>query len=216
VGPVVKYSHTRLPATTLIAQEPPYGSQGFGQAGVRLGFELDRRNRRSVPSRGFLIEGEGSYYPPVWSVDEAFGAVRAVATSYVPVPLPLEPVFAFRAGGAKVWGRYPFQEAATIGGTESVRGLRRQRYAGDASLYGSAELRLRLWRHEGTVPFRLGVFGLTDVGRVFLSGESSERWHSAVGGGLWVSLAKPENTASLAFANSEGHLRLYFQAGFTF
>ena len=66
------------------------------------------------------------------------------------------------------------------------------------------------------MPLRLGVFGLTDVGRVFLSGESSERWHSAVGGGVWVSLAKPENTPSLAFAHSEGHLRLYFQGGFTF
>jgi hypothetical protein len=216
VGPVVKYAHTRLSGTTLVAQERPYGSEGFGQAGVRLGLELDRRNRKSVPSRGFLIAAEGSYYPPVWSVDEAFGAVHAVATSYLPVPLPLDPVFAFRAGGARVWGRYPLQEAATIGGTESVRGLRRQRYTGDASLYANAELRLRLVGREGTLPLGVGVFGLTDVGRVFVSGESSERWHSGFGGGLWVSLAKPENTASLAFARSEGHLRLYFQAGFTF
>jgi hypothetical protein len=216
VGPVVKYSHTRLSGTTLVAQQRPYGSEGFGQAGVRLGLELDRRNRRSAPSRGFLIAAEGSYYPPVWSVDDSFGAVNAVATSYVPVPLPLDPVFAFRAGGARVWGRYPFQEAATIGGTDSVRGLRRQRYTGDASLYGNAELRLRLVGGEGTLPFRLGIFGLADVGRVFLSGESSERWHSALGGGLWVSLAKPENSASVAFAHSEGHVRVYLQAGFTF
>jgi Omp85 superfamily domain len=216
VGPVVKYAHTRLSTGTLVAQERPYGSEGFGQAGIRLGFDLDRRNRRSVPSSGFRIEAEGSYYPAVWSVEEDFGAVHAVATSYMPVPLPLEPVFAFRVGGARAWGRYPFQEAATIGGTESVRGLRRQRYTGDGSLYGSAELRLRLFHHEGTLPLRLGVFGLTDAGRVFFSGESSERWHTALGGGLWVSVVKPENTASLAFAHSEGHLRLYFQAGFTF
>ncbi len=216
VGPVVKYADTRLSGTTLVAQDRPYGSDGFGQAGVRLALELDRRNRRSAPSAGYMIAAEGSFYPPIWSTTEAFGTVHAVATSYIPVPLPLEPVFAFRAGGARVWGVYPFHEAATIGGTDSLRGLRRQRYAGDASLYGNAELRLRLLRLGGALPFQLGVFGLTDVGRVFVDDESSQVWHSAVGGGLWLSVAKPENTASIAFARSEGILRVYFQAGFTF
>src|SRR5262249_13244424 len=40
----------------------------------------------------------------------------------------------------------------TIGGPDSVRGLREQRYSGDASLYGNVELRLRLFNHEGSLP----------------------------------------------------------------
>jgi hypothetical protein len=216
VGPVVKYADTRLRDTTLVGLARPYGSLGFGQAGVRMALALDRRDDASAPSRGFLISGEGSVYPAVWSVTDLFGQVRGFATAYLGAPLPLAPVLAVRAGGARVWGVYPFHEAATIGGPDSVRGLPPQRYAGDASLYGNAELRLRLFAHEGTMPVRAGVFGLADAGRVFLVGETSDRWHSGFGAGLWVSAMKPGNTASLSFARSEGDLWIYLQVGFSF
>ena len=35
------------------------------------------------------------------------------------------------------------------------------------------------------------MFGLADVGRVFLDGESSDRWHAACGGGIWLSWLEP-------------------------
>jgi hemolysin activation/secretion protein len=115
-----------------------------------------------------------------------------------------------------VFGRYPFQEAAFIGGAETLRGLRPQRYAGDASAYASAEVRLRLGNVRIPLPSEFGLFGLVDVGRVFASGESTGRLHRGVGGGVWVSVLRPENTVSLAFARSEGETRLYFRTGFGF
>ena len=60
------------------------------------------------------------------------------------------------------------------------------RYAGDAAAYGSVELRLALGRMKLVLPADFGVFGLADGGRVFLDGESSDRWHGAVGGGVWL------------------------------
>ncbi len=70
-------------------------------------------------------------------------------------------------------------------------------------------------RDRALVP-RFGVFGLADVGRVFLEGESSDRWHTALGGGVWIAVADPKNLASLAVVTSEGHVRFYVQGGFTF
>jgi hypothetical protein len=35
------------------------------------------------------------------------------------------------------------------------------------------------------LPFRYGLVGLADVGRVFVSGESSSKWHAAYGG-IWL------------------------------
>ena len=35
-------------------------------------------------------------------------------------------------------------------------------------------------------------------------------------GGIWVAFLKPDNTLSLAAARSEGHVRIYFNAGFAF
>ena len=61
-----------------------------------------------------------------------------------------------------------------------------------------------------------GVFGLADVGRVFLDGESSSRWHTGVGGGVWLAFVKRANLVSLAVARSEGKIRVYAQAGFMF
>ena len=56
------------------------------------------------------------------------------------VGAPLEPTLALHLGGKRVWGRFPFQEAAYIGDGSTVRLGRANRYGGEASLYGCAEL----------------------------------------------------------------------------
>jgi hypothetical protein len=216
IGPVLKYADTHDSPATLLSLDQPYGAGRFGQLGARLGVRIDRRSLRAGRMTGALLSVEGTVYPAVWSVSETFGSLRAEGVSYVRTPLPLEPTLALRAGGAKLFGRYPFHEAATMGGGENFRGLPRQRYWGDASAYGNAELRLLLVRRERAVVPRFGVFGLADVGRVFLEGESSDRWHTAWGGGVWIAVADPKNLASVAIAASEGHLRFYVQGGFTF
>jgi hemolysin activation/secretion protein len=127
-----------------------------------------------------------------------------------------------RAGGKKVWGRYPFHEAAFLGGPDTVRSLRRERYAGDAAVFGNAELRLPLFRFTLLLPIRVGVLGLADAGRVYLDGESSDKWHKGYGGGVFFSLLKPENTISITAAmdpdatGADRSLRVYFNAGFAF
>jgi hypothetical protein len=159
---------------------------------------------------------EGTVYPSIWSAEETFARIRGEGVAYLPANLPLEPVLALRAGGERLFGRYPFHEAASIGGADSLRGLLRQRYIGDASAWGNAELRLLLFRRDRSLVPRVGAFGLFDVGRVFLDGESSGVWHTGVGAGLFVSLLDPKNVVSVAFARSEGRLAFHLQGGFTF
>jgi hemolysin activation/secretion protein len=130
--------------------------------------------------------------------------------------LPLEPTFVLRVGGQQLFGLYPFREAAFIGGVDTVRGLVRRRYTGDASAYANGELRLLLRRRDGALIPRFGVFSLVDVGRVFLSGEHSRLWHTGVGGGAWISVVDPAYMASLALVHSEGDWMLYLQGGFMF
>ena len=124
---------------------------------------------------------------------------------------------AARAQGKKLWGTYPFAEAAFLGGASSVRGLREDRYAGDASLLGSAELRLYLLRLRFIVPTDFGVFGLTDLGRVFLEGESSNTWRSSFGGGIWLAPLRRTSTLQVSVARaSSGRTALYLGLGFAF
>jgi hypothetical protein len=49
---------------------------------------------------------------------------------------------------------------------------------------------------------------------VFLAGESSDRWHAAGGGGVWLAFLDRAFTFSIAVAKGEERTGLYLQAGF--
>jgi len=115
-----------------------------------------------------------------------------------------------------VWGTYPLHEAAYVGGATTVRGFVEHRFAGDASVYGNVELRFSVAKFFFLVPTEVGLFGLGDAGRVFLSGETSDRWHAAAGGGLWLAFLNRANTVSVAAAHSVEGTRVYVRAGFPF
>jgi hypothetical protein len=216
VGPVFKVAHTHLDEGTFINAFPPYGVGNFGQVGATAEFRLDTRNRERAATRGISAHLGGSFYPAALDVTTAFGEGHAEAKTYLTARIPLRPTLAVRVGGKKLWGTYPFHEAAHIGGPATVRGFREHRFAGDASLYGSVELRLFISKFYLLLPGDWGIFGLGDVGRVYLSGETSDRWHGAVGGGLWFAFITPSSTVSLTWARSvEGPL-IYARAGFGF
>ena len=216
VGPLARFAHTNLDAGTLIDSVRPYGVGHFGQVGAEAEFLVDARDRPRASSRGVWFGLGGSFYPRAWDVTSAFGEGHAEARSYLTARMPLSPTLALRVAGKKVWGSYPLHEAAYIGGATTVRGFTEHRFAGDAALYGSAELRLSVAKFLVLVPGELGVFGLGDAGRVYLSGETSDRWHAAVGGGVWISFLNPTNTISLAAAHSSEGTGLYARAGFAF
>jgi hypothetical protein len=216
VGPFAKFTRTHAPVGGFLDVARPYGTGDFGEAGLNATLTVDRRNVAKAPTRGAYVQVAGDYFPRAWDVLDQFGDVRGQVSTYLGAGGWLRPTLALRAGGKKLWGTFPFHESAFIGGPDTVRGLRRQRYAGDASAFGNAELRLRLGDVKVLVPIDIGVFGLADGGRVWVKGESSDRWHTGVGGGVWFSALKPENTVSFAVARSEGRVRVYFQGGMTF
>jgi hypothetical protein len=216
VGPSLKYVSTDDRPGRFLATINPYGKGKFGELGAEARLLLDTRNRSTAATHGLLLDLGGSVHPAWWDVRETFGEAHGEAAVYLSPPAPLDPTLALRIGGKKLWGAYPFFDAAFIGGPETVRLGRENRYAGDASAYGTAELRVALTRAMIVVPADLGVFGLADAGRVFLAGESSSKWHTAFGGGVWASFLNRANTISVALAASDERTRVYVQAGFGF
>ena len=213
-GPVLKYFATDLDRATLAGQTRPYGAGHFGEVGVEAAMAFDSRDTVGAPTRGVRATVEGSLFPPIWSPTSTFGALRAEAATYLTAPLPLRPTLALRIGAERVWGAYPFEESAIIGGAPTVRGLPAQRFRGDASAYGNAELRLCLTKLTLIVPTQLGIFGLADAGRVWLAGESSDDWHTALGGGMWLAFVNRKATLTFTAARAEGHTVVYIQNGF--
>jgi len=216
-GPIFRYTATdTLAAATFIAATDPYGSGDFTQAGLQASFQVDARDNTGTPSAGYLLVGGTSVYPTFFDVDAgAFGEIHGWAAAYVS-PESGNPTLAVRAGGKKVWGTYPFAESAFLGGATDLRGLQEQRYAGGASLFGSAELRVFLTRVIVVLPMDVGVFGLADIGRVYVEGETSSLWHKGVGGGIWLAPLRRSSTVQISVAQSEGRTGYYAGIGFVF
>jgi hypothetical protein len=217
VGPIMKYVSTDdRPDRFLATLGDVYGAGNFGEVGGALDFQFDTRDRVTAATRGVLLELGGRAYPAVWDADSTFGEVHGMAATYLSVRAPLDPTLALRVGGRKLWGAFPYFESAFIGDPSTVRLGRANRYAGDASAYGTAELRLALGHVLVVLPADIGVFGLADAGRVFLEGESSDEWHTAFGGGLWLAFLDRAYTVSVAAASSDERTGIYVQAGFAF
>jgi hypothetical protein len=217
MGPFLKYASTDNRPDRFLATLPNlYGAGKFGEVGAGFHLRHDSRNRPNGATQGAVLDLGGNVYPPLWDVDNTYGEVHGEASTYLTAHAPLDPTLALRAGGRKVWGRYPYFDAAFIGGASTVRLGKVNRYAGDASAYGSAELRLTVAPVEIILPGDFGVFGLADAGRVFLEGESSDRWHTAYGGGIWISWLDRAYSVSIAVAKGEERTGLYFQGGFGF
>jgi hypothetical protein len=60
----------------------------------------------------------------------------------------------------------------------------------------------------------VGVFAFGDVGRVFEDGESSDKWHRGLGGGVWISPLARTNTISFTVADSKEETLVYLMLGF--
>ncbi|HET7038724.1 MAG TPA: BamA/TamA family outer membrane protein, partial [Gemmatimonadales bacterium] len=207
---------TRTDSGRIIAATLPYGTGTFLQAGALAGIDVDTRDLASNPTRGVTLRLGGRLLPPIGDVDSVYGSVEGQATTYLTAPIPLRPTLALRVGGKYVWGAYPFFEAAFIGDARTARLGHQHRFGGDGAVYGNAELRLRLTRFFVILPGELGVLALADGGRVFLAGESSDTWHTAFGGGLWISVLGPGNVLSAALASSDERTALYLGLGMAY
>lgn len=216
VGPVARLTETEANEDRLIAQTSPYGWGTFRQVGLYADIELDGRDRARAATRGVWLRIGGAVHPRLLDVESTFGEAEAIATAYVTLPALSRPTLAVRLGGRKVWGRYPYADAAFIGDSETVRLGVQRRYAGDAAAWVNTEVRVKLARMMLVVPADVGVSLLHDTGRVWLAGEDSGRWHRSVGAGMWLAFLSPGNTVGITVVRAEGRTGVYAGAGFPF
>ena len=192
LGPVAAYSSPRGDDPTFVDTAPSTGAAISGEVGAHAALLFDRRDHPQYPRHGGLVAVRGTVFPKAWDVESTYGEVNGNVNGYVSAGQWA--TLAVRGGGQKIFGDYPYFHAASLGagGLErgplvgpnyTLRGFRAHRFSGDSSVYGNADLRLRLGRMTLILPAHFGVFGLFDVGRVWYQGEESDTWHTSYGGG---------------------------------
>jgi hemolysin activation/secretion protein len=190
-------------------RDRPLGFDPFWQAGVGARLWLERTENRSNPHRGVRMHASVTAYPGLVGSQDAAGNAAAELKAYLPL-IGDGPYLALRAGGIGAFGDFAAFDAALIGGWSTLRGFKFERFAGDAAAYGGAELRLPITRTVILLRGELGMFGLADLGRVWVDGESADGWHAGVGGGLWFETLG--RAVSIAFASGESD-RVYVKLG---
>ncbi|HYU53373.1 MAG TPA: hypothetical protein VEK37_10530 [Gemmatimonadaceae bacterium] len=220
LGPVVRRTSTDSIANRFITQQRPYGFSTFNQAGLQLQVQYDSRGSPElfdIPGRNVLIhlaEGDrspylwgkirfaASFYPAMLDVRTTYEKLSGVASTYVTAPVFTHPTLALRVGGEKLYGDFPYFDAAFIGGSRSLRTEHGQRFAGDASLYGTTELRVPLVHFPLILPLNVGAIGFVDIARVYVDGESAGGPHKGTGAGLWISFVRPELGVTIMRTNN--------------
>ena len=178
-----------------------FGSAGMTEGGGEVGLVLDTRTGALTSQRGFRFRLAGRHTPAIFSNPHAFSKVHASASASLGGRLITDVFLDLHAAAEKNWGTYPFFDAAFLGGASlpiplaltgmggiPLLGFDANRYAGDAAVGGNAELRIAVGRFLALLPFRYGISGVADVGRVFRAGMPSSTWHNGAGGGLWLAV----------------------------
>ncbi len=111
---------------------------------------------------------------------------------------------------------YEFFQSAYLGGDNGLRGYRNQRFAGKNSFINSNDIRFSLNRNKTfIVPMRLGLYAGLDYGRVWYPEESSSKWYTSRGGGLFVVFAE-SSTLNVGGFNTEEGTYWMLNMGFNF
>ncbi len=214
LGAKGRFTTTSERDTTFVVLSQPYGISDFGEVAATAALELDLRDRPAAPTRGVWAQLTGNYFPAVLSAADsgAFGSVDGFVAGYL---TPFERVtLALRAGGKKVWGTFPFQESAFLGG-DILRGYRDQRFAGDAAVYFNSTLRVHLPGVFALVPNSLGLLGLFDGGSVWYNGVSDGNAHLGYGGGVYFApLKNPQSAVIVGAAGGDDGAVFFLHLGF--
>ena len=191
-----------------------FNAHNYG--GVLLKYIIDSRDNDFKPFRGWHWNTFASYNYDLNGSDDNFFKVGSDISVYLTAYLPLKTTLALRLGGASNFGDYNFYQANYIGGNTNLRGYRKDRFAGDKSIYQNTDLRIKLFNlNTYLLTGDFGILGFNDFGRVWYIQEESDKLHHGYGGGIWLS---PFNLAviSATYGMSNEDALFYVKFGFLF
>lgn len=167
---------------------PEVLSQDAAYYGAWFQYRLRNVDSEVNPNRGVSMKFDLNWDREFDSDDNQFGIGGELAL-YLPLRLfGAKSTLALRGGGGRNDGFYHPVLARTIGGRETVRGLRRDRFTGNSNAFANSELRIQLATAQNPIiPFKLGLIGFYDTGRVWVDNDNTASdWHYGVGGGLFI------------------------------
>lgn len=173
--------------------------------GAEFAMDINSRNNQVLPTRGFVLDAGARQLFGMNSQSNNVTQLRWDMSLFVSI-VPRSPyVLATRFGIYHNFGRFDFTQANYLSGTDNLRGYRRNRFAGRTMAFNNTEFRLKLFDFNTYLfPGAFGLLAFHDIGRVWVDNESSSKWHTGYGGGLWIApVQRFVITASVAHSEEE-------------
>lgn len=176
--------------------------------GARIGYTFQKVDNIYIPEKGIMFYAGAAHANNILMDAVGFNTYNGILQLYIPLIRKFS--ISTRTGITSVSGQPEFYQYASVGGSQTLRGFRRDRFWGKTAFYNSNELRWITDFRSYLANGRIGVFGFVDEGRVWMPGESSDKLHVGYGGGV---LLAPFNkvTMSLALGMSEDGKVLHFR-----
>lgn len=177
-------------------------------AGVRTGYTYQSVDNPVVPEKGMMFFAGGAYTKGLDRPYKDFFTGSGILQLYVPLPGKFS--LSLRAGGTLISGEPEFYQHASIGGSQTLRGYRRDRFWGKYAFYNTNELRWITDVRSYLMNGKAGLIAFVDQGRVWMPGEKSDKMHLGYGGGFLIA---PFNfvTASVSYGVSEEEGRFHIR-----
>lgn len=158
-------------------------------AGVKAGIVFNNLNKEFLPTRGVLFNAELSSLAGLNDDSRQITKLTADMTLHSSFNDPTKIIFVLRLGYGKIFNKnFEYFQALTLGSNNYLRGFTKNRFAGKSILYGSLEVRYRLFfSHSYIIPGDVGVLAFNDIGKARIKDVTSRKWHDSFGGGLYFS-----------------------------
>ena len=185
-------------ARFLVKQTPYNTALTFDKhqfAGAEIFYLFQKLNDSILPMKGVSFLLKGSQTSGLGSLNNSVqkygGELNLLAklTKHIGISV--------KGGGASLSGDPLFYQYNTIGGTRTLRGYQRDRFYGKSTFYNQNELRWVSDVRSHLFNGKIALYGLYDIGRVWLDKQDSNTWHDSYGAGFMLS---PFNKITLNFA----------------
>jgi outer membrane protein assembly factor BamA len=178
--------------------------------GAAANYDFNTINHILFPSKGIRFSTGVNFTQNIKEKDRRVTNFSGTFGFYVPLASSL--VLAVKTSGATLTGNPEIYQLNRLGGGSTLRGFSRYRFYGKSSFYNQNELQWNFNVKSYLFTGKMGLLALLDDGRVWQPGEVSDKWHTAVGGGIMLA---PFNkiTITTTYAKSSEDQRFNLRLG---
>lgn len=203
-------------AQQFVSDDDVFRNQLYAGAEARFQYK-NKSGEIAFIRRGFQFDLDAGYKTAIKDeFDNEFTYIKPTLSIDFPLHSSGFAVLATKVGAQMNFGDYEFYHGATLGGNNSLRGFRNERFNGDRMFYQSIDLRTGIADlRTSYVPLRIGATLGYDYGRVWTDNDTSEQWHHSYGGSIFLNGFKAV-TANIGYYLSDESDRVIFTLGFRF